>query len=280
MPSSSPFTHFVRNRELLLIAESVLPLTQLEVTYGFGVYESVRVISSKPWFLRQHIDRLFSSAAIIALQHEYSYDDIARSVALLLPTVALQAYNVKLLLIGGRSAQDAMLFVLASSPVFPDKRWYKTGVCVTQMQYERYLPQAKSLSMLGSYLAYRKAKNQKCYDCLLVNRHGAITEGTRTNFFAMRGTQLISASENDILPGITRELVLHVAKAHGYSLQYERVTLENLKEFDGAFLTSTSSKILPIRAIDDTTLAISDPCIRLIKAFDTFLKESNGDFEG
>ncbi len=262
---------FSKNGQILPATEAVMPLANIEYAYGFGVYESVRVVKSTPLFLTQHLQRLMASANVIGLQHVFDMDRIGTWTRDLITHTEADALNLKMLLIGARDAESAQLFIIPLAPLFPDKRLYQRGATVLTVEHERFLPQAKTLNMLPSYLSYRKAKAAGCYDALYINKAGCITEGTRTNFFAMRGRTMISPPKHEILEGVTLLNVITVAEQHGYDIAYQDIPLAKISEFDGAFLTSTSSKIMPISKIDSLDLKIPEALFELIKHFEAFL---------
>jgi branched-subunit amino acid aminotransferase/4-amino-4-deoxychorismate lyase len=267
------FEFFSRNGEILPITDAVVPLSNIEYAYGFGVYENIRVVHGKILFTDDHVERLLHSAIVIRLEHEFAKADIAHWIGEFVQKIASDACNLKILLIGGRTAKDATLTILALAPLFPDRKLYKTGATAVTVQHERYLPQAKTLNMLPSYMAYRTAKAKGGYDALLINRDGCITEGTRTNFFCIKSKTIISPPQKEILEGVTLKHVLQVAKENGYEVRYEPIPLSSVASFDGAFLTSTSSKIMPLSKIDDITLKIPDALVELMKKFDEFLDQ-------
>jgi branched-chain amino acid aminotransferase len=273
------YSHISHNGKLVPSSSATVAVNNIEWTYGFGVYESIRVVHGIPYFLQQHIERLFFSASVLDLEHTFDAQAIASYVRELQKTVKEDAFNLKMLLIGAQKPEDAQLYIIPLSPVFPQKQWYRDGISTVTAEYERYLPHAKTLNMLGSYMAYRKAKKARCYDALFINREGEITEGSRTNFFAIKDRTIISPPSKDILEGITRTLVLHTAKKHGSSLTEQPVPLKDIHQYDGAFLTSTSSKILPIARIDEKALPIPGAVQELIKHFDAFLETSGGVFK-
>lgn len=268
------FSVFSKNGVLLPSAEATVPLSDIAYAYGFGVYESIRVVRGRALFLEDHLKRLLHSAEILKLEHTLDTTTMSAWVDALAKKTEADAFNIKMLLIGGKDAASATLFIMPLAPLFPDKRLYTHGAKAVTVHHERYLPHAKSLNMLPSFLAYRKAKNDGCYDALLVDRHGCITEGTRTNFFVIKGRELFSPPEKDILQGVTLLHVLDVAKANGFTVEYQPIPLTSLDSFDGAFLTSTSSKIMPLAQIDETALRIPETLTELIGHFDVFLKQT------
>ena len=254
-----------------------MPLSNIEYQYGFGVYESIRVVNGFPYFAGEHIGRMMESARIIGLAHPFTVDGVSDSVAKLLEKNGATTCNVKIVLVGGKTSADAALNILCLNPLFPDKKMYRDGVSVVTCEYERAFPHAKTLNMLQSYLAYRKAKESGAYDALLVALDGCITEGTRTNFFAIKGKTLFSPPEENILPGITRKVVLMVAAQNGFDVVQKAVRPADLSEYEGAFLTSTSSGILPVRSVDDFQFGTQPAALReLMQDFDVFIAECGG----
>ncbi|HSW47592.1 MAG TPA: aminotransferase class IV [Candidatus Saccharimonadales bacterium] len=273
------FKHFSKNGQILSIADAVIPLQNIEYSYGFGIYETLRVRGGIVYFVKQHFHRLLNSAIILGIEHEFSEKDIAIYLSDLLKIEKLEDCNIKMLLIGGKTREDSLLFILPLSPLFPNRKFYTNGVKTITYKYERLLPQAKTLNMLGSYLAYKKANDKVCYDALLIDRNNYITEGTRTNFFTIKNNILYTQYDDKILNGVTRETVNYVAKNCGFEIVKKNITLEELQNYDGAFLTSTSSKIVPIKQIDNFEFPeIAESIKLLIQEYDKFLKNSKGIF--
>ncbi len=271
------FKYFWKNGEVRPMEEAVIPLSNIEYSYGFGVYENIRVHGGLPYFLKDHLERLQESARTIGLEHGFDEPFVGKSIADLIEGSGAGTYNLKILLIGARAPENATLYILPLNPHFPDKKLYRDGGNFITYEYERPFLHAKTLNMLQSYLAYAKARDAGCYDALLVNSKGCITEGTRTNFFCIEGHTLISPPENEILLGVTRKAVLEVAKRNGFVLKEMDIPASDLATYDGAFITSTSSKIVPIRCVDSFSFAaVPAELKRLISVFDAFLSECAG----
>lgn len=266
------FGIFSKNGVISDEKEAVMPIANIEYAYGFGVYETIRAVRGRPLFLHDHLVRLQASAEILQLEHPFKTNDVEAWITALLERIQAEACNLKILLIGAREAKDATLFIIPLAPLFPDKRLYVKGATAITYSYERTLPHAKSLNMLGSYLAYREAKKAGAYDALLINRHDCITEGTRTNFFAMRGSTIFSPPKEDILEGVTMLHVLDAAKECGLPVEYRALPLADITSYDAVFLTSTSSKIMPLSKINELTFDIPEPLHLLMKTFEKMLE--------
>lgn len=275
--SSSQFPLFSKNGEILPIEQAVIPLNNIEYSYGYGVYESLKVRNGTLYFVTEHVERLQQSAKIIGIVHTFKSKEIEQFIKDLVAKTPVESFNIKVLLIGGKEPQ---LYIQALAPLFPDRKLYAHGAKTITIEYERPYPNAKTLNMLPSYLAYRKAKEAGAYDALLINKTGHIIEGTRTNFFTIKDSILYTAPVSEVLEGVTRQTVIAVAKKNGLKLEEKDIPLSKLQAYDGAFLTSTSTKIMPIREIDGFTWPnIPEKVKDLINQYDTFLEESKGTSE-
>jgi branched-subunit amino acid aminotransferase/4-amino-4-deoxychorismate lyase len=263
--------YFSLNGDLKPIAEATVRFDDLAFAYGFGVYETLKVRHGVLFFPELHEERLWHSARILGLAHPFREGDFRRHLNALVEANGTGDANLKALLIGGPQASDARLAILQLAPLFPDRKDYKRGATAITWEGERVFPQAKSLNMLVSYLAYREAQAQGAYDALLVNRHGEITEGTRTNFFVTDGTVLVTPPGSQVLEGVTQLTVRQVIRNLGLRLEERPLPWAEAHQWQGAFLTSTSTKILPLRQIGDRPIPLSPLVDRLRLAYDGWL---------
>lgn len=270
------FKYFSQNGKIFPIEHAVIPLNNIEYSYGFGVYESLRVSNGTVYFIDDHIERLIESAKIIGLSHSFDKEFIKKSITELIHDYKTETFNLKILLIGGSTKEKVLLNIFCLNPFFPDKKLYRDGADFVTYNYERAFPHAKTLNMLQSYLAYKKAKKSGSYDALLINNEGFIIEGTRTNFFCIKEKTIFTPFEKDILFGVMRKAVLKVASENSYQVVESNIKLSDIKSYGGAFVTSTSSKIMPIKSIDGTNLNISDSLKELMKLLNDFLENCQG----
>lgn len=271
---------FSRNGEILPSDQAVVSLDDIAYGYGYGVYETIRVAQGVPYFVNDHLERFMISAQAITLEHTFTPEFIKQAIIKLIEANKTDTSNIKMLLIGGRTAAEATLYIQMHNPLFPDRKLYKKGAHTITENYERLYPQAKTLNMLPSYLAYKKASAAGAYDALLVNRNGCITEGTRTNFYVMQGKTIISPPSSEILLGVMRKVILQVAKMNGFEFKEQPIPLESLGQYDAAFISSTSTKIMPLHSVDGFEFGDKPPAlIELMQQFDEFYKQCKGKLE-
>jgi len=273
------FKFFSQNGKILPIEQAVVSLSNIEYNYGFGVYENIRISNGTIYFLKDHTERLFESAKTIGLDHPFNEEFIRNSILELVKDYKSETFNLKILLIGGVIKEKATLNILCLNPLFTDRKFYKEGAELITYNYERAFPHAKTLNMLESYLAYGKAKRSGAYDALLINHEDYILEGTRTNFFCIKDKVIYSPFEKDILLGVMRKVMLKVALENNYQIAEKNIKLDDVKSYDGAFVTSTSAKIIPIKSINEIILNIPDSLKELMKLLSEFLESCQGKMD-
>jgi branched-subunit amino acid aminotransferase/4-amino-4-deoxychorismate lyase len=259
-------------------AQATLPLSQLEIQYGFGVYETLKLRNGILYFLPQHVDRLLHSARLIGLEHQCTSSLLAQYCLEFIRQLDALSANIKVVLYGGSSVKESKLFITASAPMYPLRSWYRIGVTMQTAVYERWMPQAKTLHMLASYYIYKQVKKQGHYDGLLLRPDGQILEGTRTNVYVIKDTTIISPPKESILEGVTQLTMKKVLKENGYTFLYKKFFVKDLAQYDGMFLTSTSTKILPVRKVNGQKIDVPKVLFEVMKLYDDALDRSRGVF--
>ncbi len=271
---------FSQNGRIKPLADAQIPADKIEAMYGFGVYETMKVRKHILYFANEHIDRLLHSARCIKLDHLFTSEHIHQWIKQLVQEAGEESINIKMLLMGGAQEADATLYIFALPPLFPKRSWYKEGVTVKTVLYERWMPQAKSLNMLPSYYYYTQAKSEGHYDVLFKDSQENVHEGSRTNLYVVQGNTLVTPPKDTVLEGVTmKSLERVIAKSSSFSLTYRPISYDELCTAEGAFLSSTSTKIIPIREIDGKPLSIPPQLVELISLYNSSLEGSQGKME-
>jgi len=135
----------------------------------------------------------------------------------------------------------------------------------------------KSTSLLPLVLASQKATEENAAEAILV-RDGMITEGTHTNFFAVKHETLYSAPKSKlILEGITRKVVLELCDIFKIDYREEFIEKDDLKSFDEFFITSTTKEITPVTSIDYWTINEGNPG-KITKSLQSLFKKIVEDY--
>ncbi len=258
--------------ELVPAESAAVPIDDINFAYGFGVYETLKVRRGVVYFPELHEERLFASAGIISLEHPWRPGTVLAAVESLVRENGIADCNIKILLIGASTA-PARLYIMALNPLYPKRSDVKSGGVAVTFEGERLYPRAKSLSMLVSSIAFRRAQAAGAYDALLVNRHGEITEGTRTNLFVTDGTRVFTPPADQVLEGVTKLTVAKAIEGLGLSLEERSIPLESLTRWQGLFLTSTSTKVMALRRVDELTFDVPPVIEDIRRGYDAYLDE-------
>jgi len=235
--------------------DAVIPITDKAYFYDFAVYSSLKVINGKAFSPEYHVDRLFESAQAIGLEHSFTKKDVLGWIERTIKENALADSLLRLLLIGDADGgANARLYVipLAGVTYYPESS-YSKGVKTVSYRGERRIPTAKTKDLLLGFLAMKRAKAQDAIEALLIDNDGNIREGTRSNFFAIKGNALISPPKEEILEGIVHKIVVGLAQK-SMQVRFEKIPLARIGEYDECFLTSTQFNVMPVRQIDGTLL--------------------------
>lgn len=237
----------IRNTELIREDEAVLPVVSREVQYSFSVYEALRVINGHIVHLDDHLKRLAASCSDIGLVHCFSDRDIEMSLDRLIKADGIKDASVRIFIVGGPSP---LLFITYTDLLsYPDS-YYTDGVRASLYHGERFMPQAKTSNLLMQYIALEEAKRKGAFEALLVNREGEVLEGTRSNFYAIKGDKLFTAPDEKVLSGITRISVVKAASELGLDVVYTPPLASDLLSFDSVFISATSMAAIPVSHID------------------------------
>ncbi|AKI98367.1 aminotransferase class IV [Kosmotoga pacifica] len=221
---------------------------------GLLLYEVVRTYNRLPFALKKHYDRLLNSAKLIGI--EDGIPDFEKLVSLVMEGIERNKVDGELrirIVLAGKN----FLLLFEKLPEM-SKDIYELGVKVGISPFirpsEAIVPgMIKLIGTPWSFLT--RTHLGDCYDLLLLNERGELCEGSFTNVFLVRDEKLITPHESSgLLPGITRENVLELARAMEMEVEVRRVMSWELFIADEVFLTHTSAGIVPVRRIENKIL--------------------------
>ena len=241
--------------------------------YGDGVYETMRSYDGRIYMLQQHLERLNRSASGIGLDLPIPEKDWPALLHEALERNALRDAHLRVTVSRGEGeigldpslCTRPTVVIMAKPLVTPSPQLFERGVRIAVVSVRRNLatavpPQIKSLNFLNNILAKREAMQVGAYDAVMLNAQGHVTEGTTNNIFFVRQGRLCTPSvEAGILNGITREVVLLLAREQNIPVESGLFTADDLRQADECFLTSTTIEILPVTGIDQVSVGAGVP---------------------
>jgi branched-chain amino acid aminotransferase len=221
--------------QLVPQAQAVIPVTDLGLLRGDGVFEVIRLYGGRPYALDAHLARLERSAA--GLRLPVDVDAIRADVAALIGARARKDVLVRMLVTRG----GHRIVLIEPMPANPP------SLALEPVTYApvRLLDGIKSLSYGANMLASRIAREADADDALLVTPHGRVLECPTSSFFLVRAGEVWTAPLSDhVLDSITRRVVLAVA-----AVREEPIELAALADAQEAFVASTPHEVSGVHRV-------------------------------
>ena len=248
-----------------------------------SVYEVISLMHEVPLFLEMHFFRMINSAAVMELGIHPDIATIACNIRDLARANGIHSGNVRLNVYFPASDPLNYKILIAFIPHrYPTKDEYLNGVAASFLRASRPNPQAKVNNRPLRSKADELIESRNVYEILLVNERREVTEGSRSNVFFIDENTILTPPESDVLPGITRNVVIGICRENGFDFREERIRYEDRESYTSVFITGTSPKILPLAVIDGIRYQPSHPLTRkIMEAYDekirSYLENFNYD---
>jgi len=243
--------------------QAVIPVDDLAVLRGVGACDLMRTYKGKPYFLREHVERLKRSAMKINLNIQWSCDEIEQIILETLNhNLPIDEANIRVIITGGSSSdfitpeKPRLIVLITAIPPIPAV-WYEKGVKVITVHSQRDVPEAKTLSYIPATIALKKAKSQNAIEALYMDKDGFVTEGTTSNLFAFIDGELVTADQK-VLKGVTRKVILSITEEI-FKVKFETLHIDQLLKADEVFITGTNKGLVPVVQIDETVIGSGTP---------------------
>ncbi|MBK5240367.1 aminotransferase class IV [Clostridium sp.] len=254
---------------------------------GKTLYEVIRVSDGIPVFLMEHLDRLENSANIMRYSLHITRDEIIDGIIKLIDKNSAQNENLKLIInydprdekSGNNTFSERFLAYFIPHD-YPSLEQYEEGVKTITYQVERENPNAKVINNKFREKVDQKIKSGKVYEAILVDNHGFITEGSKSNIFMIKGSTVVTSKGLKVLPGITRQFIIKVCKNLNIDFREDDIHESHLKGLTGLFISGTSPKVLPIKSVDEFSFNSSKNSIinSIMVGFDVELNQDKQKF--
>ena len=264
--------------------QAKIPVNDLAVLRGIGVFDVLRTYNGKPFLLNAHIKRLENSAKQIGLAFPWTRQELADIVTQTLEHNSHPESSIRIVITGGSSpdfitlqGKPRLLVLVAAAARIPPE-WITHGVKVITLINERKLPGAKSINYLSATMALNRAKSQGAVEAVYMDRSEHILEGTTSNIFAFIDDHLVTP-EKEILSGITRQVVLKITQ-DWYTQQTRDLTRNELIHAQEIFITGTGKGLLPVVQVDEHTIGNGRPGPRTQRIMDALVNYTRDQSKG
>lgn len=268
------------NGEVCDLHEANVSVEDRGFLFGDGIYEVIKIYNGKPFYLEPHLKRLQRSASAINIEIPYSNEELNEHIAGLINQSECDHGYIYMQVTRGCAPRGhlfpggirptVLIYVRAFESV-PSRELTEPADCIT-LPDERWMNcYIKSVNLLPNVLAFQKAHEAGASEAILYRPDGTVTEGTRTNIFALiDGVVRTHPETRYILPGITRGIVLDILKQISVPVSEEAFKVSELQEASEVWTASTGLEIVPVKTIDGKPLKEISPgpvCKRLAGEF-------------
>ncbi|MBE0477926.1 branched-chain-amino-acid transaminase [Candidatus Aerophobetes bacterium] len=232
--------------------------------YGDGVFEGIRAYKGRVFRLDEHIQRLFRSARAISLKIPLSPHELREKIKEVLRKNELKDAYIRVVVSRGegdlgldpeKCPYSQLIIITDKISIYPEK-FYEEGLEVITSSVRRNSlsaldPGIKSLNYLNNILAKLEATAKGVSEAIMLNNHGYVAECTGDNLFIVEGGVLVTPPAwAGILKGITRDVVIELAREENINFEEKVFTLFSVYTSDECFLTGTAAEIIPVTRVD------------------------------
>ncbi|MBU3022747.1 aminotransferase class IV [Aestuariibacter sp. A3R04] len=260
------------NGEFLPLEKARISPMDRGFLFGDGIYEVVPTLATRPVGLRGHLERLDNGLCALGIHNPKSADQWETLIAELLrknsEELVSHSVGVYIQVSRGTVMQRAhgfpdnippTVFAFAfatAAPPLPDRSKVTPFSVITEQDRRWQRCNIKSTSLLGNVLHFQQSKIAGKQEVILYNDKEQITEASACNVFAVvQGHIVTPPLDHQILPGITRDIVIKSLSRDGIAVEERPLTLAELKGADEVWLTSSSKEVAPVTYVDDKPIA-------------------------
>lgn len=247
------------NGQFMPLEEAKISPLDRGFIFGDGVYEVIPFSNARALGMRPHLQRLQRSLDELEIKNPYSFDDWEKLLNTLVAKNGGGNVGVYVQVTRGVAKRDfsppqglqQTVFMMANPLATPSPALYEKGIsCVSLDDYRWEKCHIKSTALLGAVLLKHEANQAGEDDCVLF-RNGYLTESSASNVACIKnGVILCPPKDNLILPGITYELMIELAKQAGLPVEMRRVARREVRSADELWLTSSTKEVIAITKLD------------------------------
>lgn len=258
------------NGKFLPIEEAYVPVLDRGFIFGDGVYEVIPVYSKQPFRMAEHLRRLQYSLDKVGIRNPHSETEWAQLLAEIVSRNKGDDQSVYLQVTRGVAKRDhafpkdiqPTVFMMSNPLVTPSAAAVDAGVaCITAEDYRWLNCDIKSVSLLGNCMLRQRSAEVGATETILF-RDGKLTEASSSNVFVVKdGVLLCPPKDHLILPGITYDVVVEIARSREFQLEVRAVSEAEVRSADEIWVTSSTKEVLAVTTLDGKPVGDGRPGI-------------------
>lgn len=278
--------------------EAQLPILTHSLHYGMAVFDGIRCYQTdngpQVFRLKEHAQRFVGSCKIVGMPIDVGAEEVEAAILETIRRNGHSACYIRPLAFYGTDRMGLNTVGMRGHVAVLTWEWgaylgddgLLKGIRVKTASYTRHHPNITMVraKVSGNYVNSQMAKAEAVshgYDeALMMDPEGFVVEGTGENIFIVEDGELVTPPQGSILPGITRDTVMRIARREGIPVREERLTRDRVLLADEVFLTGTAAEITPVREVDGRVVGSGavGPVCKSMQA--TFFKVVGGELPG
>lgn len=256
------------NGHISAFSQTGMSLNDLLIQRGYGIFDYLRVVDNQPLFVEDHLDRLYQSASIMHMEVPESKASILKIVLELVAKNNMPYSGLKLIVSGGDSAdgyslEQPRLNIIQQPLPIPSNKFTISPFHLMSHPFQRQLPEVKTTDYLMAIYLQPKLKAFGGQD-ILYTHDGMVRECPRSNIFMITADGSIVTPNQHVLKGITRKNIISTAQIAGIKVEERPISLEEIKTSKGAFIASSTKRIIPVSKIDESVIDTDSPILEKV----------------
>lgn len=261
------------NNQLVDAEDAKISVFDHGLLYGDGVFEGIRLYNKCIFKLEEHLIRLEMSAKALMLDIPMDREALTKAVCDTCRANGLENGYIRLVVTRGvgnlglsiKNCNQPQLIIIADNIQLYPKEYYEKGLKIITVPTRRnnsaaLPPMIKSLNYLNNILAKIEAQNLGYQEAIMLNDQGYVAECTGDNIFMLKdGVIYTPKIASGSLKGITREVVIDIAKELEIKLIETEMTRYDTWIADEMFLTGTAAELIPIVEVDSRKIGNGEP---------------------
>ena len=257
------------NGKMMAADQACVSVYDHGLLYGDGVFEGIRFYRGNAFCLEQHLQRLYDSAKVCALEIPHSLEELRLAVVDTIAASTLSDGYIRLVVtrgVGGlgidpKRCARPNVFIIADQIHIAAAEAYDSGIAVIiantrRLPLDGLDPRVKSLNYLNHIMAKIEANHAGAAEAIMLNQQGHVSEGSADNVFIAKNGVLYTPPVSDgALDGVTRATILRLASQLGIETKQQSISTYDLYVADECFLSGTAVELMPVREIDGRSLA-------------------------
>lgn len=254
-------------------AEAKISVLDHGFLYGDGVFEGIRAYNRRVFKLKEHIERLYKSAKAIFLDIPLSPEQMTGAVLESCRQNGASDCYIRLVVTRGigtlglnprNCRRGSVVIIVGDIQLYP-RELYERGMEIVTVPTTRNLinavnPAIKSLNYLNNILAKIEANIAGVEEAIMLNADGYVAECTGDNLFIVQGSRLLTPPlYAGALYGITRSVVIDLAREAGMEFAETNLTRYDIFNADECFLTGTGAELIPVVKVDGRVIGTGKP---------------------